>query len=50
MNQMTPITRKRKAKKDSLQEQFEKHVELVGVYDNAEDITTSQKAQTKNPV
>ena len=50
MNQMTPITRKRKAKKDSLQEQFEKNVELVGVYDNAEDMVKDlRQQQAKKP-
>ena len=49
MNQMTPITRKRKAKKDSLQEQFEKKVELVGVYDNAEDMVKALEQPAKKP-
>ena len=49
MNQMTPITRKRKAKKDSLQEQFEKNVELVGVYDNAEDMVKALEQPAKKP-
>ena len=49
MNQMTPITRKRKAKKDSLQEQFEKNVELVGVYDSAEDMVKDLEQQAKKP-
>ena len=54
MNQMTPITRKRKVKKDSLDEKFKKNVQLVGVYDNAEDMVKDlekplkkQKRKTK---
>ena len=46
---MTPITRKRKAKKDSLQEQFEKNVELVGAYDNAEDMVKALEQPAKKP-
>ena len=48
MNQMTPMTPKRKAsKKDSLQEKFNKNVELVGVYDNAEDMIKDLEKQPK---
>ena len=49
MNQMTPITRKYKAKKDSFQEKFENNVELVGIYDNAEDMVKDLEQQAKKP-